>query len=118
MDFWARVIQETRGCDYTIACGERTFTFQADSWDAATEWLKHRIIGLFPDPTDGDWPGYWDNRIGCASLAQIVHVKPMPVQEWYSEGTAEREEISRLALEETERQVYERLKQKFEEGNK
>ena len=119
MDFLAILIQEKEGCDYTIGCGIERLSFWADSWDDAVEYVKKKVIGFWPDPTDGDYPGYWGGRkLETVSLVQVVREKRMPVQEWYIEGVAEREEVSRQALEETERQVYERLKQKFEEGDK
>ena len=115
MLFWAYVKQESRGCDYTIGCGNAMWPIVADSWDDAVELLKRDVVGI---PGDDDHTGYWDNRIGFASLAQVTRTESMSVQVWYGEGIAKREELSRLALEETERQVYERLRHKFEEGNK
>jgi len=114
VDFWAYVKQETRGCDYTIGCGQRIWAIKADCWDAAIASLKIEIVGI---PCNDDETGHWDNRIGHASLAQVVRVESMPVQEWYRESEAERSEIQRQKQEETERRLYEQLKQKFEEGN-
>ena len=115
MLFLAYVKQESRGCDYTIGCGNALWPIKADSWGDAVEALKRDIVGI---PGNDDHTGYWDNRIGFASLAQVAWTDAMPVQEWYREGERMRKEIERQGQEETERQVYERLKHKFEEGNK
>jgi len=113
MHFLAHIRQESEGCDYTIGCGELTWTFEADSWDDAVAQLKREVVGY-----DDDHPGFWDEkRLKQVFLVQVLRMERMPSGYWYGEATAERSEISRLALEETERQVYERLRHKFEEGN-
>lgn len=111
MDFWAYVKQETRGCDYTIGCGNALWAIKADSWDDAVESLRRDITGI---PGNDDHIGYWDNRIGYASLAQVIRVESMSVQGWYRESEAEREEIERQTMEAKERYLYERLRYKFE----
>lgn len=118
MDFWAILTQEYKGCDYTIGCGTKDLSFRADSWDGAIDWLKHKVIGLWPDPTDGDWCGYWgDEKLSSVLLAQVVRTASLPVQKWYEEGEAMRREIECQATEAKERHLYEQLKQKYEEGD-
>jgi len=113
MLFWAYVKQESRGCDYTIGCGNAMWPIVADSLEDAIESLKRDIVGI---PGDDDHIGYWDNRIGYASLAQVVHIESIPVQEWYRESEARRSEIKRQKEEDKERRLYEQLKRKYEEG--
>lgn len=115
MDFWAILTQEHEGCDYTIGCGTKELSFRANPWDDAVERLKHTVIGFWLDPTDGNWPGYWDDKkLSSVLLSQVVRTASLPVQRWYEEGI----ELRYAQKEETEeRRLYERLKQKYEEGN-
>jgi len=113
MHFLAHIRQEAEGCDYTIGCGEVAWTFEADSWDDAVARLKLRVIG----DTD-ERPGFWgEKKLKQVFLAQVMRMDEMPIGRWYGEATAERSEIERQKKGAEERQVYERLKQKFEEGN-
>lgn len=116
MGFLAHIRQVSEGCDYTIGCGEFTWTFVADSWDDAIAELKRDIIGI---PSDDDHPGFWDEkRLKSAFLVQIIRMAEMPVQEWYEEEMALRQAQEEEAEEMKERRQYERLKRKFEEGER
>jgi len=116
MHFLAHIRQESKGCDYTIGCGEKTWMFEAGSWDDAVARLKCETVGI---AFDDNHPGFWDEkRLKQVFLVQIMLAQEMPIRQWYDEVMAEYSKIEHQEKEAEERLLYERLKHKFEEGNK
>lgn len=113
MNFLAHIRQTSEGCDYTIGCGEMAWSFEANSWDDAVAQLKREVVG------DGDdHPGFWDEKkLNQVSLVQVMRMERMPSGYWYGEATANRSEIERQEKEAEERQMYEQLRKKYEEGD-
>lgn len=116
MNFLARVHQ-LGGCDYTIECGTQTFWLKADSIEAAIDNLREIVVGVDEDNPRYEeiGSGYCNERkLDRVEIFEIAAHQVCPVQDWYL--TRERELQSKQSQEasEAEKQVYLKLKAKYE----
>jgi hypothetical protein len=100
MKFIAFLRQEG-GCDYTIDCGATLVELKSNTVEAATEELKKLIKEEYVD----------DNKLLEATIFGVELTVEIPLKEWYKKINKGRE---RSAREEGQRELYERLKRKYD----
>lgn len=109
--FIAYVEQVGEGCDYSIGCGKSLWRLEAKTRDEAIKELKASVLGEFDPEYGGHQEGYWDEReLDLVTLFEVVNEEVISVEQWYSEVKKLRGEAQRKAIEEAEKNEYERLK--------
>lgn len=91
------------GCDYTLGCNVMTVHIRAESREEARIFAKREC-----PPSSAYIP--W----ASATLVEVL--EELPVVEWAEQEQATKEERRVKKIEKSEREAYERLKARFEEG--
>jgi hypothetical protein len=108
--------QHGEGCDYMIACAQKTVEIDAESIEQAGE----RFISMmrYFDDDDVDWTkdygGYYgEQALESAVIYEVVDTKKIDTDGVYAALRAEQRLAVKKISDEKDREEYERLKNKF-----
>lgn len=96
-------IVQPHGCDYTIACGYKLIDLEATEHDAAVAELRRLITTEYQG----------DIQLSNATLLHVTETQSMPVSLWYQDHEKGRQFQEKLKQEQADRELYERLHQRF-----
>lgn len=108
MLYIALVEEKGEGCDYTIDCGKTWWMIEADNMTLAA--LK--VSDMLAEDYWGD--GLVENRFEYIKLLEISSIEVLPIVKWHDELTRTYRDVERAKQEVEERELYKRLKTKFE----
>jgi hypothetical protein len=105
MKYLAYLEQESEGCDYSIACGQTTWRFDADDNDQALRKLTLKVSDNY---------NHCEAMLGHIILYEINNEIQIDVKDIYDDINMSEQEKERLELESLERKELDRLKEKYE----
>jgi hypothetical protein len=110
MKYLIHTIQKGAGCDYTIGCGHSVRIKEADSIDK----MYHRVI----QELMMDEPCYLAKDMERLRIYEISQVAEVPLDRVILARDQLAEEAARNTQEAKDRANYERLRKKYERGDK
>ena len=97
------LLEQPGGCDYTIGCGLQLIELESQTRAAAVQELRDLVLEEYTG----------DDALRLVTLYEVSDKLDMPVRSWYKEQAEERQLAQMRVADSAERELYERLKQKF-----
>ena len=103
--YLAYLTQDGGGCDYTIACGKKLITIEAETMDEAQEKLEEEIRECYSGR---------EYRLELVELYEVASERLIDIQNIYAKIDGIREESRLDAIKQSELAQLEQLKKKYE----
>ena len=103
MKYYTILKQKGEGCDYSIGCGEKLISFDADSDEGAASYLEQEI----KDTYTGDY------ELDSALLFPAESLVPIDIKAIYKRNEDSKKKENEDNQREKELAEFQRLKEKF-----
>lgn len=103
MKKFVAILEQEGGCDYTIGCGTKEITIEAEDYREASIKLKSIILENYTG----------EQELSYAKLYEISATYEIDVQLWYKDYKEVERQKKLIALQEQDLAEFQRLKQKY-----